>query len=719
MKKLMFLMVVAGMFALAGCEKNEVWSDLDPKTIDPSAIWQQHDRWSQPGTVDGGLLTLTCDNHFGYQQYQGEYQSFCVYRMSGMNRPSVAEQLNGCYTVDTTNHELVAADGTRPGVNINHLYDTILVAEIEGDPHHTNYASFLTPCHADLIQVCFDTTNHKVVGHYRDEHGNSLSAEGEWWGVQTRTVIVHDTVEHHTTDTVVVRETDTVEVRVTDTVRQVVYDTVFEYRYDTINDTVIRTIVRIDSVVTTITRNINYVDQHTSWDSVRVISGGCRVWGTNTVTYVVVENGAEVSRGTQPWRHYSDFTISGIAGVNFPTSVNGGVFNVNTTTGTTNVGGHNVTSTNIGNHIYGTVMVNGFNMTGYLVPCEPIAYQWSFNDPNATLAFRDVHGHQAGTYTTTYNSNTPATITRIDTLWGDCGTATAWYQAVPAEQVRATVGKTYRLVRTWSDSHTDTVNGGTATATYVWNVVRTGQPTSAMASTLPVNGNPASFGGGAFTEALSQVGSQRFCPLTWNSATLTSSTSTMGTTTWSGTYGTSTVTVSVPEAFLPTPSDTTITVPGQILFVGVTLSVRNDITPGLVNPEYYVNVVYSAGGTVHHSLAPLTGFNSGTTFTDATVSATAAQIQSYIAAGKYPAKCYNHVTMNYVLGTVNEVLSGSQWVIQWFSYTNRTSHYNTINSISNVFVDGEHPAIIQGSFITTDGTITINGANYTFTGSSL
>lgn len=644
------------------CEKNEVWSDLDPNLIDPSAIWQQHDRWNQPGTIDGGLLTLTCDNHFGYQQYQGEYQSSCIYRMSGMNRPSIAEQLSGCYSVDTNSHELVASDGSRPGVTINHLYDTVEVAELEGDPHHTNFASYLTPCHADLYQVCFDTTNHKVVGHYRDEHGNSLIAEGEWWGVQTRIVVVHDTVDRIIRDTVVINRTDTVEVRISDTINRVIYDTVYRYEYDTINDTIIRIVERIDSVVVNITRNTSYLDQHTSWDSVQAISGGCRVWGKNTVTYIVTENGVEVDRGTQPWRHYSDFSISGIAGVNFPTSVNGGVYNVNTTTGAANVGGHTVTATNTGNHISGTVVVNGFNMTNYLTPCEPIAYQWSFNDPNATLAFRDVHGHPAGTYTTAYTTDTPTRrLISADTTYQHLSTNSTGVWSTVASTItwscnnRRTITRHYNMAPV---TETDTYNFNIGFP-YVVTVSGSAQ-TSMLGTTVNINSGVANFGGG-FTVTL--TAQPRTCvlspiPLPCQHQLLTATLTSDGVVvngTLEGTATTGTVPVSI---LPPTPP-----IFSSVLAAAATDSYTHQIFNQASYRHTFVCVVAQIGTNYRFYWAELAPNMVRADFDSVSITATEANFYvNHLSDGYYPAMVYdhnNHTTL--YRGVVSSVELGTGW----------------------------------------------------------
>jgi hypothetical protein len=702
MKKIMFLMAVAGMFFFAACEKNEVWSDLDPKTIDPSAIWQQHDAWRQPGTIDGGLLILTCDNHFGYQQYQGEYRSSCVYRMSGMNRPSVAEQLNGCYSVDSNSHELVAADGTRPGVSLNHVVDTIEVAELEGDPHHTNFASFLTPCHADLIQVCFDTTNHKVVGHYRDEHGNSLIAEGEWWGVQTRIVVVHDTVDRIIRDTVVINRTDTVEVRISDTINRVIYDTVYRYEYDTINDTIIRIVERIDSVVVNITRNTSYLDQHTSWDSVQAISGGCRVWGKNTVTYIVTENGVEVDRGTQPWRHYSDFSISGIAGVNFPTSVNGGVYNVNSTTGNATVGGHTVTATNTGNHISGTVVVNGFNMTSYLTPCEPIAYQWSFNAPNATLAFRDVHGHPAGTYNTTYNSNTPTRhIVSRDTSW-NCGSVTS--HNVGSNTINHNITRTGVETINYNVAPLTVTNNLSQSGTYVDSYTFSGTINpSLIGTTVPVtfgaNGFSFSFGTVLYTVAL---GPQAFCQLQYGSTVTLTANGPEISWTYNGQIGYDTLDVNwyhpltgkrVIDAWASYAYQTNTSAPEEwyVLY-----------TEDLATGQRYFEYIPHTTGYITYSATIVTN-------TVAISSSDTTAIRGQINAGRYGARVYNHnsTTHQWLPGMTHATQNGSSssnsWTVTfWLTTGQEANHVDLIVGTTDVNSGNSRRGHGNGTYVEAD-----------------
>lgn len=303
---------------------------------------------------------------------------------------------------------------------------------------------------------------------------------------------------------------------------------------------------------------------------------------------------------------------------------------------------------------------------------------------------------------------TPPTIHHYDTLWLNCTTATAWYQAVPAEQVKATVGKTYRLVRTWSDSHRDTIAGGTATATYTWNVVRTGQPTSAMASTLPVNGNPASFGGGSFTEELVQVGSQRFCPLNWNSATLTSSTSTSGTTTWSGSYGTTTVTVTVPETFLPPAPPIT----GKRLIAGwVTYAYQSNTsapeewgvlyTEDLATGQRYFEYIPWHTGTVTYSEV---------TNTTAIASSDTNAVRSQINAGRYGARVYNHNSTSHqwlpgmTHATQNGSSSSTSWTVTfWFCSGTEANHVDLIVGTTDVNSGNSRRGIWNGSQLSADG----------------
>jgi hypothetical protein len=251
---------------------------------------------------------------------------------------------------------------------------------------------------------------------------------------------------------------------------------------------------------------------------------------------------------------------------------------------------------------------------------------------------------------------TPPTIVRIDTTWGNCTTANNGVYNPYTEVVSFVVNKQYRLDTVYSDNTHGHSVWMTASATYQYMVSRTGQPTVGMINNLPISissDNTASFGGGAFTETLTPVGTQRFCPLTLTSAVLTSN-GTM----WTGSYGTSTPTVTITEQWGTTPPIFT-----SVLAAAATDTYSHQIFSQASYRTTYVCVVAQVGTNYRFYWAELAPGLVRTDFDS--VSITSAEANFYVnhlSDGYYPAMVCdhnNHTTL--YRGVVSSIELGTGW----------------------------------------------------------